>query len=99
MKKTKKIIVTFLAAISLLSLTACSGEIQNSVVDGYQKVEDFFVDGYKTVENFFVSTYHRVEKYFVNAYKAIEYKFVGCFLIKDGETTETALERLKGKNN
>ena len=51
MKKTKKIIVTSLAAISLLSLTACSGEIQNSVVDGYQKVEDFFVDGYKTVED------------------------------------------------
>ena len=65
----------------------------------YHRCVLFTIKTYRIIENFFVSTYHRVEKYFVNAYKAIEYKFVGCFLIKDGETTETALERLKGKNN
>ena len=87
MKKTKKIIVTSLAAISLLSLTACSGEIQNSVVDGYQKVEDFFVDGYKTVENFFV-----------DGYKTVEDKCIEWFFAKDGESVEDARDRLNGMN-
>ena len=85
MKKTKTIIVTSLAAISLLSFTACSGDVQNSVVSGYQKVENFFVDGYKKVENFFV-----------DGYKTVEDKCVEWFFAKDGESVEDAKDRLNG---
>ena len=69
----------------------------SAMLSAHRKCEQFTVKTYRKIENFFVSTYRRVENFFVNAYKAIEYKFVGCFLIKDGETAETALKRLKGK--
>ncbi len=61
-------------------------DMENVVVDTYQKIEDTVVDSYQKVEDTVVEAYRKVED-----------SFVGKFLTKDGETVEQAKERL-GQN-
>lgn len=53
------------------------------------------VEANKKIEKAVVGAYNKVEDTVVGAYKKVEDKFVDTFLVKDGETTEEAKERMQ----
>lgn len=60
-----------------------NGQIAESVVSGYKKIEDGVVGGYK-----------KIESGVVGAFKKVEDQFVGGFLTHEGETVDGAKARL-----
>lgn len=53
------------------------------------------IDANKKIENAVVGGYKKIENTVVGGYKKVEDTFVDKFLKKDGETIETAKNRLK----
>lgn len=59
--------------------------------------ESKLVQANKKVERAVIDSYKKMEETVVKRFSRIEYRFVSQYLTHDGETVESAKERLKNK--
>lgn len=62
--------------------------------DVNKKIEKTVVGTYKIIEKTAVGTYKTIENNVVSIYKKIEDRFINTFIVKNGETTKEAKEKL-----
>ena len=79
-----------------IQLTAPKPE-DAQALDRFVRSGEKAIDAYKKIESGTVGAYKAVESGVVGAYRKVEDRFVDQFLTHEGETTDEAKARLKGK--
>jgi len=73
--------------------------IEKTVREGLQKIEDGVVTGYKKIEDGVVEGYKKVETGAVEGFNKVNDKMIEKLFAKEGETLEEAKKRLSGESN
>ena len=72
--------------------------VADAAVSGYKKIEHGIVDGYKKIETGVVEGYKKMEAGAVEGFGKVVDKCVDVLFAKEGESTEDAKARLRGKD-
>jgi len=71
--------------------------VKDKIAKANEKIAETVTGGYKKVEETVVEGYKKVEDAVTEGYRKVEDKMVDTLFAKEGESTEQAKERLKGK--
>ena len=69
-----------------------------TVTEGYKKIENGMVEGYKKIENGVVDGYKKIETTIVDGFNEVNDKIIEKVFSKDGESLEETKARLSGEN-
>lgn len=73
--------------------------IEKTVREGLQKIEDGVVSGYKKIEDGVVEGYKKVETGAVEGFNKVNDKMIEKLFAKEGESVEDAKKRLSGESD